>query len=117
MRCEFVAARLPEIVENREVASSEIIEHIDTCLRCQAELAGYRKLLRGLHSLRTDVLEPAPGTLAGILANLEAAGERRAVRSMVTGRRAAYAGGVAMAGMAGAVGVVVFAARRRRLAS
>ena len=37
------------------------------------------------------MLEPAPGLLAEILANLEAAGERHAVRSMLTGRRLAYA--------------------------
>ena len=35
-----------------------------TCLRCQAELAQYRKLLRALRALRTEVLEPAPGLLA-----------------------------------------------------
>ena len=35
-------------------------------------------------TLRTEVLEPAPGLLAEILATLEEAGERHAVRSLLT---------------------------------
>ena len=82
--------------------------HVERCLRCQAELVQYRKLLRALHQLRTEVLEPAPGLLTDILANLEAAGERRAIRSLLTGRRAAYVGGIAAAtAAAGAAGAIV----------
>ena len=33
-------------------------------------------MLKTLHHLRTEVLEPAPGLLTEILSNLEAAGER-----------------------------------------
>ena len=54
------------------------------------------------------MLEPAPGVLSGILAGLEEAGERRAVHSLLRGRRAAYIGGVAVAtAAAGAAGAVV----------
>ena len=81
------------------------------CLRCQAELVQYRRLLRALRALRTEVLEPAPGLLAEVLADLEAAGERRAIRSLLSGRRAAYLGGLAAATAAGAAGAIVFAAR------
>ena len=35
--------------------------HVERCLRCQAELVQYRKLLRALQRLRTEVLDPAPG--------------------------------------------------------
>ena len=42
------------------------------------ELARYRKMLRGLHLLRTRYLEPAPGLLAQTLAALEEVGEREA---------------------------------------
>ena len=63
------------------------------------------------------MLEPAPGVLSGILADLEEAGEQRAVRSLVSGRRAAYIGGVAVAtaaaGAAGAVVLISWASRRR----
>ena len=71
----------------------------------------YRKLLRALHNLRTEVLEPAPGLLPEILATLEAAGERHALRSMLTGRRLAYAGGIAAAAAAGAAGALLLATR------
>jgi hypothetical protein len=88
--------------------------HVDRCLRCQAELVQYRKLLRALHTLRTEVLEPTPGLLADILATIEQAGERHAVRSMLTGRRIAYVGGIAAAATAGAAGAIIFASRTRK---
>ena len=67
---------------------------------------------RPSHQLRTEVLEPAPGLLTGILARLEEAGERGAVRSLLTGRRAAYVGGIAAAtAAAGAAGALVLAHR------
>ena len=88
--------------------------HVEHCLRCQAEVAQYRKLLRIMHNLRVDVLEPAPGLLADILATIEEAGERHAVRSILNGRRVAYLGGIAAATAAGAAGAIVFASRSRR---
>ena len=63
---------------------------------------------------------PRPGLLADILASLEEAGERRAVRSLLSGRRAAYVGGIAAAAAAAAAagGALVIASRsRRRLAA
>jgi hypothetical protein len=74
----------------------------------------YRKLLRALHAMRTEVLQPAPGLLPEILASLEAAGERRAVRSVLTGRRVAYLSGLAAATAAGAAGAIVLASRSHR---
>ncbi|MDP8991583.1 MAG: hypothetical protein M3N31_00755, partial [Actinomycetota bacterium] len=97
MRCEQVTEILPEVVEGGSSAGPHVLGHVESCLRCQAELAQYRRLLRALRHLRTEVLEPAPGTVADILAGLGAAGERRAARSVLTGRRAAYVGGIAVA--------------------
>ena len=117
--CDDVADALPAIVDGLEVAEIEVQRHVAACLRCQAELVQYRKVLRMLHELRTEVLEPAPGLVPDILAALEAAGERHAVRSMLTGRRLAYAGGIAAATAAGAAGAIwaTRARRRVRLAS
>ena len=117
MRCEEVVELLPAIVDGGQPADRGVQTHVESCLRCQAELVQYRKLLRTLHTLRTEVLEPAPGLLTDILAGLEAAGERRAIRSILTGRTAAYAGGIAAATAAGAVGAILLAhrARDRRL--
>jgi anti-sigma factor RsiW len=115
--CESVASSLPGIVDGATVADFETRRHVETCLRCQAELAQYRKVLRALRHLRVEVLEPAPGLVSDILASLGEAGERRAMRNLLTGRRAAYVGGIAAATAAGAAGAIVFAtrARHRRL--
>jgi len=121
MSCDYVADALPGIVDGFEVADLDLQRHVAACLRCQAELVQYRKVLRALHQLRTEVLEPAPGLLPDILASLEAAGERRAMHHLLTGRRVAYVGGIAAATAAGAAGAIVLASRARsrklRLAS
>jgi hypothetical protein len=112
--CDAVAAALPGIVDGEDVADLELRRHVETCLRCQAELAQYRKVLRALHQLRTEVIEPAPGLLPDILASLSAAGERRAMGHLLTGRQAAYVGGIAAATAAGAAGALVLASRARK---
>ena len=53
---------LPEAVEDGAAVELSVQRHIESCLRCQAELARYRKMLRGLQLLRTRYLEPAPGS-------------------------------------------------------
>jgi hypothetical protein len=116
VQCDEIAELLPGIVDGGEIADRRIQRHVESCLRCQAELVQYRKLLKALHLLRTEVLEPAPGLLSEILAGLEAAGERRAVRSLLNGRNAAYAGGTAAAlAAAGAAAAILLANRRRHL--
>jgi len=115
--CDAVAELLPAIIDGDERADRRVQRHVDHCLRCQAELAQYRRLLRALRQLRTEVIEPAPGVLTGVLAGLGQAGERGAMRSMLRGHRGAYLGGVAVAtaaaGAAGAVVLVSRASRRR----
>ena len=62
----------------------------------------------------TEVLVPAPGLLSDILATLEEAGERQAVRGILRGRKVAYVGGIAAATAAGAAGAILFANRVRK---
>ena len=88
--------------------------HIETCLRCQAELARYRRMLRGLQLLRTRYLEPAPGLLAQTLAALEEAGEREARRAILNGRRLAYAGAIGGAAVAAGTAATVMLIHRSR---
>jgi hypothetical protein len=114
MRCEDLADQLAEVAEGDTLLGRVERRHVERCLRCQAELVQYRKLLKAMHAMRTEVLEPAPGLLADVLANLEAAGERHAIRSLLTGRRVAYVGGLAVAGAAGAAGAILLASRSRR---
>ena len=86
--------------------------HVETCLRCQAELARYRKLARALHTLRTEMFDPGPGLVSEVIASLEDAGERHLLRSLLSGNKAAYVGGIAVA-TAGAAGALVIASRSR----
>jgi anti-sigma factor RsiW len=115
VQCDDVARLLPEAVDTGAPVDASVRRHIDTCLRCQAEVARYRKMLRGLHLLRTRYLEPAPGLLAQTLAAIEAAGEREARRAVLSGRRLAYAGAIGGAAVAaGTAGAVMLVHRARR---
>lgn len=112
MQCDDIREDLARLCEAGEVAPLEVERHVGQCLRCQAELVQYRRVLRTLHQLRTEVLEPSPGLVTDVLARLEAAGERRAIRSMLQGRRGAYLGGIAAAtAAAGAASAIVLVRR------
>lgn len=114
-QCDEIAALLPEVVDSSEPVALPVQRHVESCLRCQAELARYRRMLRGLQLLRTQYFEPTPGMLAATLASLTAASERRAVTSVLTKRRLAYAGAVAGAvAAAGTTTAAVLLARARR---
>ncbi|MEY2417528.1 MAG: hypothetical protein QOG90_208 [Actinomycetota bacterium] len=117
LTCDEIAGSLADYADGVDTAPAEVRAHVEACLRCQAEMVQYRRLLKGLHNLRTEVLEPAPGHVTSVLAHIEAAAERGAIRSMLTGRRGAYVGGIALAtAAAGAAGAVVLAGRARRRA-
>jgi hypothetical protein len=114
MRCEQLADVLAEAADGSLLLDGPARHHVDHCLRCQAEIVQYRKLLRSLHAMRVAVLEPAPGLLPEILATIEAAGERRALRQLIDGHRVAYLGGLAAATAAGVGGAIVIASRSKR---
>lgn len=117
MRCDDLARSL-SATSDGEALDERASRHVDSCLRCQAELAQYRKLIKVLRTLRTEVLAPGPSLVADILAGLEQAGERSAVRSLLSGRRPAVLGGAAMASAAavGAGAALVVRSRGRSAA-
>src|SRR6185503_14150161 len=55
MLCEEVAELLPGLVDSDE-RNVGVEAHVESCLRCQAEVARYRKLLRAMALLRTRYL-------------------------------------------------------------
>lgn len=115
MRYEDVADLLPGLLDGTVVVEPETLAFIESDLRCQAELARYRKMLRALQQLRTRYLDPSPGLLAQTLAALEEVGERQARRSVLTGRRLAYAGAIGgVAAGAAATALIVMRSRRRQ---
>ena len=115
MPCEEILPALAGVVDGSLKLDRADRRHVETCLRCQAELARYRRMLRVMATLRTQVTPPPPGLLGDVLAGLESAGERGAVRATLTGRRAAYLGGIAAAtAAAGAGAAIVLVSRGRR---
>ncbi len=116
VKCDEVAEQLPALLDAGGTASLEVRQHIEGCLRCQADLVRYRRMLRELRDMRTRFLEPSPDALSQTLAALWEAGERRAIRSMITGRRLAYAGAVGGIVTTAAVAGVLITLRSRRRA-
>lgn len=116
MRCEDLAMVLPGLLDESTSLDRSGRNHVGRCLRCQAEMAQYRRLARSLRGLRDDVA-PAPGLLGEILEAL-VSGEVPARSTSSVVRRAAYLSGLAAATAAGAAGIVLAAnrARSRRLA-
>jgi len=117
VRCDDVADRLAAAADGSDPLGQAERAHVGACLRCQAEIVHYRRLLRALRALRLELIEPGPGLLADMLVSLEEAGERRAIRSVLHGRRVVYVGGIAAATAAAAAaagGAIVIAGRARR---
>ncbi len=119
--CEMASIQLAGAADGDLRLDPEIGRHVEECLRCQAELAQYRKLLRALTSLRGQHLIADDGLLDDILETLRPdAPVHRIHRIGHRGRRAAYlAGAAAAATAAGAAGALVIASRlqdRARLA-
>ena len=114
MRCDELSHELAEVAGGSVVLTRAARRHVEQCLRCQAELVQYRKILRALRSMRTEVLEPAPGLVTEILAHIEEAGERQAIRSILGDHKIAYIGGIAAATAATATGAIIVAVKSRR---
>ena len=103
------------MVDGDADVDADAVRHIETCLRCQAELARYRRLLRTLALLRTRYAEPTPGLLGETLAALTDAAEESARRTLLSGRRLAYAGAIGgTAVAAGATAALLIARSRKR---
>jgi hypothetical protein len=111
--CSWAADAIPRIAAGEDCRVEAVSSHVAQCLRCQAEVAAYRRIFRHLHSLRYDRIAPPAEGLAAVLAALDAAvAEDRAAPSWAV--RAAYVGGITVAtAAAGAAGVLVWMSRRR----
>lgn len=114
-RCDRMAEALAGVADGSVVLDADEQAHVDECLRCQADLAQYRRVLKALRAMRTEVFRPPAGLFAEIVEGLEQAGERQVLRSIITTKRVAYLGGIAAATAAGAAGALL--ASRARNAS
>jgi anti-sigma factor RsiW len=113
MRCDEVATLLPSLIDGVDETNLMVERHVQACLRCQADLVRYRKLVRNLELLRTRYVEPTPGLLGDTLAAITDAAERGALRTIVTGRRLAYAGAIGGTVATAATALLIARSRRR----
>lgn len=122
--CQRFSVELSEVADGGECLDPSAASHFGSCLRCQAELAQYKKLLRALSNLRGQVLRPDEFLLHDILTALnQGAGRRYRLPSLagrpVQGRSVGAV--VATAGAAACTaGAIVLANRlttRHRLAT
>lgn len=101
MSCEAVSDELPLVVDGSRRPSAAMAEHLQTCLTCQAEVAGYRRLLRVLRSMRDNTVPlPSPEPVGSTLS---------ALHQHPLWRRRRSAGPWLVAGALGAVGVAAVA--------
>jgi len=110
--CDRLAELMPDLLDDSGLLSGEEADHVAQCLRCQAEMARFRRLRRTLASLRLRPVPADPGVLTDLLEGLDSAAERRE-RHRLASRRAASIVGLAAATAAGVGGVLVLATRRR----
>ncbi len=109
--CATASDLLPALAAGDAEVGERIERHVATCLRCQADLARYRRLRRTMRGFGDAAVAPGPDVLPSILASLERAG--RTSPLAVGSRRTVYVGGVAMATAGAAAGVLVWVTRRR----
>src|SRR5579872_7290209 len=71
--CDRIASVLPAIAAGEEPVPAELpagldpAEHAAQCLRCQAELSAYRRLLEHLRAMRDDEAVAPEGALSELL--------------------------------------------------
>jgi hypothetical protein len=111
LTCESIADVLPALATGEADVGRRIRNHVAVCLRCQAEMARYRRLRRSLLALRDQPVDAGPMLAAQILERLDSAftTEDRGSR---TALQVACVGGLSVATVAGA-GMLVWLTRRR----
>jgi hypothetical protein len=113
MQCEEVTLVLAEVAPSDDAALPlATSHHLEGCLRCQAELAQYRKLLRGLSSLRDVEVTPDATLLDEILEALRPPAP--VLKLKRRDRRKAILKGVGAAAATGAAGAFVAVSKLNR---
>lgn len=114
-RCALVRWQLPSSPDG---AVKGVDGHVETCLRCQAELAKYRSLQRRLAGLAAVVYDAPSGLSAGVVSQIDAprpAAADQPSRRTSTAVRVSVAAAAAGAAMAAATAVALGV--RRHLAA
>ena len=110
-RCARMRERLAGVVDDQ--LDDELRHHVESCLRCQADVAQYRRLARALRSLESQLAVVPIGLHTAVMQALAEAQERSS-----TLRRGALlgAGGLIVAA-AGTTAGILISRHRARIAS
>jgi hypothetical protein len=100
--CREAADAVGMIAAGEDAYPPAAVEHVSGCLRCQAEVAAYRRVLRTMRAMRDDLVPVPAGSLDALLRPDGGGPPPWAVR-------AAYVGGITAAG---AAGMIVWLSRR-----
>ncbi len=100
MRCEEAAPAVASLADGLEPSRPAQAAHVESCLRCQAEVVRDRRMSRALADLRAEVLEPDPDLLCTVLDAVDEFVEHRAALrarlAYLLGGAAATAGTIAV---------------------
>ncbi len=100
MRCEEAAPAVASLADGLEPSRPAQAAHVESCLRCQAEVVRDRRMSRALAELRAEVLEPDPDLLCTVLDAVDEFVEHRAALrarlAYLLGGAAATAGTIAV---------------------
>ncbi|MEZ5376455.1 MAG: hypothetical protein R2733_08045 [Acidimicrobiales bacterium] len=107
--CARFGLELAAASDQPTLLAAPVRAHLDSCLRCQAELATYRKLRRSMGDLRPLTLEVPSLQVDEFLAAFGPVATIHALRRR--SRRRAYVGGIAAAVTAAGAGAMMLAAR------
>jgi anti-sigma factor RsiW len=114
--CNGLGLRLAEASDAPDRLCADTRRHVETCLRCQAELAAYRKLRRSLGAMRPSHLRVDPRWVDELAVQFRpSAPVYRLPRPSSVRRR--RLGGVVAAATAVGAGLVVAGARLARPSS
>ena len=111
MQCDDVGTLLAASADDLSLLSEPAEAHVSACLRCQAERAQYRRILRAMRTLRADLVVAQPELLGDVLDLVRPPAEVVKFRRPNTDRRRAAIGGIAAAATAGAAGAIAIATR------
>lgn len=107
-QCREAVDAVAQIAAGEDDVDPRAAAHVEACLRCQAEVAAYRRILRTMRAMRHELVDMPRGSLSEVLRALGAPAEEAAGSSWAV--RAACVGGLTAAG---AAGVIVWFTRRR----
>lgn len=120
MSCDDVGTLLAASADDASLLSPQAATHVSSCLRCQAEQAQYRRILRTMKSLRDHTVVAQPELLDDVLDLVRPPAEVVKFRRPSGDRRRVAIGGIAAAATGAAAGALAIATRiagSRRLAS